>query len=431
MKNLMKSLLIGYLMIVTSFSLTIYAAPQTNLRFMWWGGETRHKATMDAITQYMKENPNIKINGEYQGFDGYYQKLLTQLAGGTAADIIQIDQPWVADLMAQGDLFLNLNTSKEIDLTTFDKNILQSQCQWQGKLIGLPTGLNGLIYVANQDFLRKYNLSPNLKLDWDNLIKIGTQIHSQNKQAYLLDMDLTQVVQMIMMHVKQHTGIDQWVSDNFQPGFDKTGLTQAFAYYRRLLDSGTLVPLENSILFNLKPEQNPQWNNGNIGINQTYVSAIAQFYLNDKLKLDVLLPPILKTAENTGLVVRPSQLLVINKKSPRAKEAAKFMNWFFNNPDAILSLKTERGIPPTKAGMDILEKNNLLDPNMSKGIKLAIENAGKAEHALTTNKELMTIFEETIQKVGFGKVTPEKAAEQMVRDYQNKLAVLKRQLKQI
>lgn len=83
------------------------------------------------------------------GFNGYQQKILTQLSGRTAPDIIQIDQPWVGDLMSQGDLFIDMYKIKDLQLSGFDKNFLKNQCEWDGQLIGLPTGLNGLTYFAN------------------------------------------------------------------------------------------------------------------------------------------------------------------------------------------------------------------------------------------------------------------------------------------
>ena len=66
---------------------------QVTLRFSWWGSDVRHKATLEAIDLYMKQNPNVKIEAEYGGVDGYQDKLSTQLGGGTAPDLIQVDNP--------------------------------------------------------------------------------------------------------------------------------------------------------------------------------------------------------------------------------------------------------------------------------------------------------------------------------------------------
>jgi oligogalacturonide transport system substrate-binding protein len=427
LKHSFKATLVVCLLAVLFGSMSSYAAPQKTLRFMWWGGETRHKATIDAIELYMKKNPGVKIIGEYGGFSGYQQKLLTQLVGGTAADIIQIDQPWVADLMSQGDLFADLYRFKELKLNGFNKNFLKSQCEWDKKLVGLPTGMNGLIYVANTDFMAKHKISLNTRWDWDKLVEVGAKVHRQNSNDYLLDMDLTQIQQMIIMHVKQHTGAKYWINADYTPGFDKAGLAAAFAYYQKLQSSGAILPLKDSILFNLKSEQNPRWANGQIGINQIYVSTIAQYYLDGKMKLEAMLPALMRGAKISGITVRPSQLLVINKKSGNAKEAAHFLNWFFNSKEAAVALKTERGIPATTSAIKTLEQNKLLDSNMAKGINLAVKNAGPPENDLSTNKELTTTFEEYIQLVGYNKLSPDEAATQMLRDTRAKLAELKSQ----
>ena len=73
------------------------------LRFSWWGGDSRHEATIKAIESYMEKNPDITIEYEYMGFDTYYQKLLTQLSGGTQPDIVSVDYKWIGDLVAQGN----------------------------------------------------------------------------------------------------------------------------------------------------------------------------------------------------------------------------------------------------------------------------------------------------------------------------------------
>ena len=59
---------------------------KVTLRFSWWGSTTRHQATLEAIELYESRHPNVTIEGEYGAFDDFYQKLLTQLAGGTAPD---------------------------------------------------------------------------------------------------------------------------------------------------------------------------------------------------------------------------------------------------------------------------------------------------------------------------------------------------------
>ena len=89
-----------------------------NLRFCWWGSDTRHEKTLEALAKY-EEMTGVHIEGEYSTISSYYEKLVTQLAGGTAPDIIQLDYPWITELAAQGDFFVNLEEYVIIQLANF------------------------------------------------------------------------------------------------------------------------------------------------------------------------------------------------------------------------------------------------------------------------------------------------------------------------
>ena len=114
------------------------------LRFSWWGGDTRHEATIQAIETYMAQNPGITIEYEYMGFDSYYEKLLTQLSSNTQPDICSVDYKWIGDLIAQNKPFVNINEiSDQIDLSKFDQNFIHDFCGQDDYLIGVPCGING------------------------------------------------------------------------------------------------------------------------------------------------------------------------------------------------------------------------------------------------------------------------------------------------
>lgn len=61
------------------------------LRISWWGSDARHEATLKVLDLFMEKHPNIKVTAEYQGFDGYHDKLMTQISSGTEPDVFQLD----------------------------------------------------------------------------------------------------------------------------------------------------------------------------------------------------------------------------------------------------------------------------------------------------------------------------------------------------
>jgi oligogalacturonide transport system substrate-binding protein len=413
------------LSVLLVFGATLYAAPkEVTLRFSWWGAEARHKATLAAINLYMKKNPNVKIAAEYSGWDGYQQKILTQLAGGNAPDLMQLDQPWLGDLMAQGDLFLNLNNyKKDIKTNGFDKKFLTNTCTVNKKLVGLPTGLNAATYLVNQDLAAKFGINISSKWDWAAMLAAGTKVHSKDKSCYLLQTDMLSNIDLIKAYVVNRTG-KNWIENDYTMGFSKQDLTEAFTYFQKLLSSGTLEPFGEGIIFDNKREQNPKWINGKIVVAPVWASSM---YVMQKpnLKLAVMRPAIGKGAKNTGLIVRPSQVIAVNSRSKNAKEALKFLNWFFNDREAIAALEMSRGVPPTQLGRTVLAEKKILDKNIDLAVKVGLKNAGRPETTLTTNSELVNIFKNVIQKVGFGTSNPKQAADELYNQYRAKLAELK------
>ena len=84
------------------------------LRFSWWGGETRHKATMAAVEAFEQEYPWVTVECEYSSWDGWTDKVATQLAGGTAPDLMQINWNWLYQFSSDGSKFADLNQFKDI-----------------------------------------------------------------------------------------------------------------------------------------------------------------------------------------------------------------------------------------------------------------------------------------------------------------------------
>jgi ABC-type glycerol-3-phosphate transport system substrate-binding protein len=119
----------------------------------WWGGDARHQGTIAAIQLWNKNNPNITVEYAYSGWDGYHDKLTTQLAGGTAPDVFQYS---FANTQAYGDMGVLA------DLTAYSRTKFGdfAEGMWQlgtykGKKIGAPTGAATYALKYNKTLLQK------------------------------------------------------------------------------------------------------------------------------------------------------------------------------------------------------------------------------------------------------------------------------------
>ena len=400
------------------------ASNKVTLRFMWWGGEARHKATLAAIQAYMKKYPNVRINAEYGGIEGYMQKLITQLVGRTAPDIIQIDVTWIGELSSQGDFFADLKTFKEVNLKPFEEKFLKDWCYSNGKLIGLPTGVNASVLQYNKEFFKKFNIDENTVWTWDNLLSIAEKVHKKDKNSYLLNFDQILCYYVLTSYIGQKTGKD-WILDDYTLGFNRNQLIEAFTYLKKLFDVGAIQPFAESAPFQGKPEQNPKWLKGELGILWNWTSTYAA---NKAMipSLAMTLPPRGNNLKNYAVTVRPSQLLSVNKLSKNAKEAAKFINWFLNDKQAALILTDVRGVPASSSARDALLKANKLDPEILRVTNEAVKYAAKPQNALSQNQEIANIAYDIIQQLAYKQLTPTQAADKLIALYKQKLSELKR-----
>src|SRR5262245_56877757 len=125
------------------------SAGAAQLRMSWWGGDSRHVATQAAL-KACGEKYGHTSQPEFTGFDGHQEKLTTQIAGGTEADIMQVNWPWLPLLSKSGDGFADLNQFADvIDLKQWSADLLKTGTV-KGKLNGIPVSMTGRVFYLNE-----------------------------------------------------------------------------------------------------------------------------------------------------------------------------------------------------------------------------------------------------------------------------------------
>jgi len=397
------------------------------MRFSWWGADARHKATLAAIDLYKQKNPNITIEAEYQGFDGYQQKIMTQLAGGSAPDLMQTDYPWLVDMASQKDLLMDLNNQKAIDLTQFNDKVLKEFATQKGKLLGLPMGTNGMGMLVNTAFMSKYGIDLKTEFTWDTLIEQGKKIHAQDSNAYLLGLDIGPGALEPLYYERyifSKTG-KYWLNDDFTIAASKADISEALATIKELFDSGTALPLGEAQTFIGKLEQNPKWINGQIGSMIEWSGRVSAIKEPIKANFGVMKPPMVKGGKEASVAFKPSMLLSVNNASANKDEAVKFVNWFLNDKDSSSALTDVRSVPTSEAAKKVLTDSGKLDKDIVSVVDLTIKNPSAAPTSVVGNAEIVAIVADVAQKMVVNKNTPDKAADEIISRTQAKLDALK------
>ena len=394
------------------------AEEPVQLRFSWWGGDTRHEATLKNLERYHELNPNVTIEGEYGGFDSYYQKLLTQLASNTAPDIIQVDYQWTADLMLQEAPLVNIyDLTDKIDITNLAIDAVKGYCGTDDYLIGVPMGINGRGIFYNIDFFEKYGIEASDDWTWEDMIAAGEKVNKQNPDAHLLFMQGNAIPYLLKDQIKQKLGVDMFSAD-YKMNFTEEDLVEAFETIQKLFETGTLPPPEELVLYEgVAPEQIPNWLDGRWGMSVLSASNLPSIIAGTSdFEIGTMRWVVAEGATESNITVAPTQMLAVNANSPHIDEVCKFINWFINDEEAIMTAKDTRGIPCNTKAVEMLQVNGLVQPQVSDMTNKALAFPGSAENGVTLNTELTNMMYEAIYSVAYGRQTPAEAAAQLIDD---------------
>ncbi|SDD48289.1 oligogalacturonide transport system substrate-binding protein [Paenibacillus sp. UNCCL117] len=399
------------------------ASKEVTLRFSWWGNDARHQATLKAIDAYTKLHPNVKVEAEYMGFDGFYKKLLTQFAGGTAPDILQYSYEWHNDMT---NFLLDLKTAKGLDISGLAPDVIQNFATYKDKMVMMPSGAFAATTFYNPAFLEKFGIPADTVWTWDKLLEEGKKVHAQDAKAYLLTADIDVLNKLILQpYVAQLTG-KRWIEDSFEPGFDAAQLQKGLEYVAELYKSGVIEPFGDSSAFVGKMEQNPKWIKGEIGLLIDYVQSYDKYrQAVPGNKLGVSAFPMAPGAPISGNPIIAGTGFAVNQKSANTEEAVKFVNWLANDKEAALLLETQRGIPAAASARQALEGAGKLDPNITKGLDYANKAKAIAPNIISTNTELAQLVKDTLQKLIYQRVTAEQAAAEIMKELSSRLKELK------
>lgn len=154
------------------------------LRMNWWGGDSRHQATLAAIEKFQEKYPNITVTAEYEAFNGHEEKIALGIKSGNAADVMQLDWSWVPTYSPNGDNFYDLNKVSNIlnldNYTEGDKAVFTIN----GKLDAIPISNTGRVFCWNKTTFDKIGVE--IPGTLDELLAAGKAFEAYDESYYPL-----------------------------------------------------------------------------------------------------------------------------------------------------------------------------------------------------------------------------------------------------
>lgn len=383
------------------------------LRFAWWGDD-RTAATMEVIDQFEALYPNVTIEAEYGGSDGYNDKLATQLASGTAADIVQVDPETFPTYVSGGDYFVNF-FDYDFDFSNFDESYISQRVngRFDDKQLGIPTGIAGAALLVNQDLADEIGIDLSQELTWDDLFELGKKVREYDDSMYLLCMNKDYMTNCVVYnYLKQLTGTTIFDDTNRTLSLTQEQLQECFDYVDRLYKEEVVAPASYSAAYsgdNLQSD--PNWIDGKYVATFTYISTMeVMMAANENVNYSVGSLPILENAKSDAWFANCPQVMAVTKTSSSPETAVAFLDYFFNDDTAISTLACTRSVPPTEKAREICTNDGTLNELVMQAANLVSGMDGIPNDTIASSQEGKQIVIDSVEEVGYGATSPADAA---------------------
>jgi raffinose/stachyose/melibiose transport system substrate-binding protein len=151
----------------------------------------------DVVKAFEKANPGVKVNFTTSGADQYQQQIRTQLASGTAPDVMTVwpgnGNPGATYVLAKPGYLLDLSDQPWAAKLP---DGLKSVAQYEGKTYNAVFGLNGIGAIYNNQAMEKAGLSP--PTTWTELLSFCRAAAAKGTPAFALGIQDNWVTQLVL-----------------------------------------------------------------------------------------------------------------------------------------------------------------------------------------------------------------------------------------
>ena len=390
-------------------------ANAAELRMSWWGGDSRHAATQEAL-KACGEKHGHTINPEYTGWDGHFEKLTTQIAGKTEADIMQVNWPWLPIYSKNGDGFADLNAfSDTIDLSNWDASQLEDGTR-NGKLNGLSVSTTARLFVFNTTTWEKAGLE--MPKTWDDLVAAGPVFAEKlGEDYYPFEATALDAALIVTLYGTQMTGKPLIDPATNEVMWTEEELTKAIEFYGTLVENHVVPKWQDvAAAGNVPLHENPNWTAGKIG--GTYQWDSTFFKISDPLEdgqeivyTDLLTMDGQKTA---GVYRKSSMVFSISANSDNQQAAAEIVNCLLNEPEGVEALGSTRGVPASKAAIKQLSDAGAIAPMQVEAQDRVMAAEGPAIHPMMEFPDVRSAMEDNLELYAYGEIDAATAADEMI-----------------
>ncbi|WP_300342640.1 extracellular solute-binding protein [Nesterenkonia sp.] len=387
---------------------------EVQLRFAFWGSDTRVRNTEEIIEEFNQDYPHIQVEIEFNDWSGFWDQLNTQMAAGDAPDIFQMDAPYLREYGERGTL-LDLS---DVDLSHIPDEIVDSGTI-DGEYYGLASGVNAVAIVANPRLFEEAGIPmpDDTTWTWDDWEQIAEQISTELDGVY--GSSGPTEPQLFQVWLRQQ-GLF-FNDDDGELGFTAEDLQEYFSWQDQLLADGVFPPAEVMVEQASSSQDQSLEATGQAAMAFSWTNLLGALTdaAGEELTLLRLPSPTGDMADaqqwyNTGMVSASAQ-------TEHPEEVITFLDFFVNDERSALINMTDRGLSANTEIREVLmEEMDEANQEAAQFITDIEDELGPPEPVPATGfgnvAEILNRYQE---EIFFDRMSPQEAAESAFTDLQD------------
>lgn len=383
------------------------------LRLAWWGSAERHERTYEALALFEERYPNIRVTSEVASFDGHFDKLAVQIAGGEAPDVFQMSGQYILDYAGRGALLdLNQFVPDVIDLSDWDPGT-RDLGLIDGELAGIVIGIDTYAIIFDEEVFAEAGIEMPATVTWEEFATLAKDLAAALGEGYWGTEDAGGSYEALETFVRQR-GKRLFSEDGLSLGFEQQDLIDWFTYWDDLRKAGAAPPADVTAATQTLPENSPLVM-GQAPIEFTTASQFVNFQGLQPHTLGLRMYPAGPEGSELAQFIRPALYISAAAATEHPQESAELINFLLNDLDAAAILRTARGIPASPQVRALLLED--VDDTERKTFELIDEVTATATqtNVLTPpgGRAATDVITQANLSIGFGQESIEAAVERV------------------
>jgi raffinose/stachyose/melibiose transport system substrate-binding protein len=368
----------------------------------------------DVVKAFEAANPGVKVNFTTSGADQYQQQIRTQLASGTAPDVMTVwpgnGNPGATYVLAKPGYLRDLSDQPWAAKLP---DGLKSVAQYEGKTYNALFGLNGIGAIYNEQAMQKAGLTP--PTTWTELLAFCKAAAGKGTPAFALGIQDNWVTQLVLYALVATTvyGNDRDFDTKMQAGqasFATSPWTTAMDKYLAMNKAGCFQ--KNPLGTSYEASQDLAATGKTLGIVQgNWVVAL----LKGKNPAGTFTLKALPATDEPATFFMPAAAGAgygVNAKAKNEELALKFVN-FVMSPDGMKVFNAKQGSLPT-----LPDSGSTVDPAFTEITTYLNDNRTVPfMDQLWPNAKVQQTMLSGLQEIFSGQSTPDKVLAAMDTDY--------------